>query len=715
MLKQLLNKLIYLHRFLLIPTLFIIFSVVILLLYRDVKKLTIQDFNNEQLILARTASKGISSYFKDSEADLSFLSKLQSIIDNTDEGKEILQEYFESHQDVISAITRIDSNGTILSTFPHTPSTIGNNIAYQKHVQLIIETHEPVISDVFMALQGYLSIAYHVPVFNEGNFAGTLAILIPLHELGELYLANLKTRGTGEAWLLSENGTEIYCTTGTHTGKKYIENTLHYPAADSLLNLISRDSNGIVKSIHNAESDGQSTVYNEQYITFYRTPLGNTYWTILISTREADIYNALKRFRNRSLIIFLILLLSVAFYFYSLVQVRNVLRQEKKRRQVEKNLVHSEEKFRKLFEDHIAVKLIFDLKTMAIIDANKAAVNFYGWSHAELCQMKIQQINTLPIEIIAEEVSRFQKEGQTHYEWKHRLKNGKIRDVEVLSSKINIDGRDVIHSVVHDITERKKAEKELIIAKELAEENNRLKTAFLHNISHEIRTPMNAIMGFSSLMVDSYNNKEQLQQFSEIINQSCNNLLKIIDDILDIAKIESGQLTLQNETFNLNKLFTELQIFFIEYQRNLEKENIQFSIENFTGNSTTIIADKGKLQQILINLISNAFKFTEKGKIEVGCKVVGQQIEFYVSDTGTGIPAEKQEAIFERFTQLHNEKKVVFGGTGLGLSIVKGLINLLGGKLWLKSVPEDVQNNQAGGTTFYFTLPYTPGEQDQQD
>jgi PAS domain S-box-containing protein len=199
---------------------------------------------------------------------------------------------------------------------------------------------------------------------------------------------------------------------------------------------------------------------------------------------------------------------------------------------------------------------------------------------------------------------------------------------------------------------------ELLKAKERAEESDRLKTSFLQNMSHEIRTPMNAIMGFSELLVQHYNNKEKLDRYSQIINQRCNDLLEIINDILDIAKIESGQLHINNEYCNINNLFEELSLFYSEFKSRVGKSDVNFKMVNQCKSTENIvITDKGKLKQILINLISNAFKFTDKGVIEAGCKYDSKgQLLFYVSDTGMGIPENKQQTIFERFIQLNQAK-----------------------------------------------------------
>ncbi len=288
--------------------------------------------------------------------------------------------------------------------------------------------------------------------------------------------------------------------------------------------------------------------------------------------------------------------------------------------------------------------------------------------------------------------------GTTELLYKHKNGNYVWIEISVINLLHNLDINGILGNY-HEITERKKAEIDLIAAKNKAEESDRLKTAFLQNISHEIRTPMNAIMGFSGLMPANFNNKEKLQSFADIINQRCNDLLSIITDILDVSKIESGQSTLKNEDCKINELFAELKLFFSDYQNRTNKKHI---VLNFIPlvDDVNIKIDKVKLKQILINLITNAFKFTDEGSIECGCVPINNKLQFYVKDTGIGIPEDKKDFVFERFAQIKNPKILNIGGTGLGLSIVKGLVNLLGGEVWLES-------ECYKGTTFYFTIKFT--------
>jgi hypothetical protein len=255
--------------------------------------------------------------------------------------------------------------------------------------------------------------------------------------------------------------------------------------------------------------------------------------------------------------------------------------------------------------------------------------------------------------------------------------------------------------VSRDISEIKKAEEELLIAKEQAEASDKLKSIFLANMSHEIRTPMNAIMGFSELLIDAEIDDVDRIQYVNIIQQSGNRLLQIIDDIVDLSKLEMNQLVVKKAKFNLADTINEsIDICkrgeLIKSKTNLEliaKHNPDIQRINLNSDIT-------RVQQILDNLINNAIKFSESGRVEVGYNLVEEEhrsfVEVYVKDDGIGIPKDRQNVIFERFRQ--GDEEHFIDGAGLGLSICKGLVELLGGNIRFES--------QLGeGSTFYFSLP----------
>jgi len=237
--------------------------------------------------------------------------------------------------------------------------------------------------------------------------------------------------------------------------------------------------------------------------------------------------------------------------------------------------------------------------------------------------------------------------------------------------------------------------------KEKAEKSDKLKSSFISNMSHEIRSPMTAILGFSSLMEESDLPEEKKNLFVSYINNSGNTLLQIINDIIDISKIEAQQLKLYLSECQLNLILLELKEVFEQHIAK-KKKKIQFIIPDAIASSElNIYIDPLRLKQVFFNLIDNSLKFTIEGAIEVGYTIKHDIIEFYVKDTGVGIPADKQDIIFERFGQADDVNFKNQKGTGLGLAISKNLIEIMGGKIWLES---EMQK----GSKFYFSLPYIP-------
>jgi PAS domain S-box-containing protein len=248
-----------------------------------------------------------------------------------------------------------------------------------------------------------------------------------------------------------------------------------------------------------------------------------------------------------------------------------------------------------------------------------------------------------------------------------------------------------------DITERKRRKKELIIAKKKAEESNRLKTAFLSNMSHEIRTPLNGILGFLEIIKDVNLSNEEQEEFINLIKRSGNRLIETINDIIEMSKIESGGITIHDKEVDLIEMM-QFQLNFFKPQAE-EKNLILKWNRNPEISHLALITDKYKVETILSNLLKNAIKFTEKGHIEFGVYNSGEYINFYVKDTGQGIPESRKNIIFDRFRQSEPYLARSHEGSGLGLAISKAYAELLGGEIWFK-------NNKEKGVTFFFSIPY---------
>ena len=281
-------------------------------------------------------------------------------------------------------------------------------------------------------------------------------------------------------------------------------------------------------------------------------------------------------------------------------------------------------------------------------------------------------------------------------EFQNRKKSGELYwESASISPVLNNEGK-ITHylAIREDITEQKKLTGELIKAKEQAEESDRLKSSFLANMSHEIRTPMNSIMGFASLMPEE-ESKELINQYANIIIQNAEQLVSLIDSIVIYSKLQTGLFAFNPKEFEVNTLLNDIQQ---SFNLPIFQKDVTLKFEHNFSAMSTIKSDYEKLRQIITNLITNAFKYTCKGEIIVGGNLKNGEYNFWVKDTGIGIPEKDADHIFDRFYRGSNVNEAIIRGTGLGLSIVKELVVMLGGKIW-------VESEVGKGSTFYFTIP----------
>jgi PAS domain S-box-containing protein len=280
-------------------------------------------------------------------------------------------------------------------------------------------------------------------------------------------------------------------------------------------------------------------------------------------------------------------------------------------------------------------------------------------------------------------------------------------------NKSIIKFKHIIETFAHQVAvalHRSQLEFELLQAKTRAEESDRLKTAFLANMSHEIRTPMNGILGFAEMLNDERLDKSERSKYLDIINNNGKILINIIDDIIDFAKIEAGQVKFINHDFSLNALLGQIYNSLLTDRLKREKSEVKLRLrKEFSDEASFINCDPNRLRQVMTNLVGNAIKFTNKGFIEFGYSLTSKkELQFYVSDTGIGIPPDKLVQIFDRFVQADNSRSRKYSGSGLGLAISKGFIELLGGKMWADS-------EVGKGSNFYFSIPYKPAKSKIQE
>ncbi len=383
-----------------------------------------------------------------------------------------------------------------------------------------------------------------------------------------------------------------------------------------------------------------------------------------------------------------------------LLSILSLVHNVTEHKKAEESLMASEKKFRSLAENTSDVIAIMDLQGK-ITYMSRMIEDETGYTKDEIEGTNIQKLLTPESYNVA--MNRLQKRlrGEninTPFEVGIVNKTGKVVPFELNTSDITENGEiQGIQLVARDITERKKAEAEIINARNKAEESDRLKSAFLANMSHEIRTPMNGIMGFAELLKDPHLSEEQQQQYIDIIEKGGERMLNIINDIVDISRIEAGLMDVMLEESDINE---QLEFTYSFFKPEVEAKGMQLVLSNILpAEQAKVVTDREKLFAVLTNLIKNAIKYSKEGTIEYGCRGNESYLEFFVKDTGIGIPKDRQQAIFSRFVQADIEDKAARQGAGLGLSISKAYVEMLGGNI-------RVESEEGKGSIFYFTIPY---------
>ncbi|MEI7501242.1 MAG: PAS domain S-box protein [Bacteroidota bacterium] len=403
-----------------------------------------------------------------------------------------------------------------------------------------------------------------------------------------------------------------------------------------------------------------------------------------------------------------------------IVRIEGTLADFTERVRMEEALQQSEEKYSKTFLTSPYAITITSAEDGKFIEINDAFTSISGFTREDAAADSSVGLKLwVDIEDRKRVVSALLEGSEVKdKEFQFRKKNSEIITCLFSAQIIHINDKPFVLSCINDITEHKLSElllknkseqieaqnkkykqlnEELFVSKERAEESDRLKSTFLANMSHEIRTPMNGILGFSELLQVPHLTGEEQQEYISMIERSGKRMLNIISDIVNISKIESGQMDSSISETNISQ---QIEFIYTFFNPAAEKKGIALLFKNtLTSKESIIKTDREKIYAIFTNLVGNAIKYTNEGFIEFGVEKKGDYLEFFVKDTGGGVPENQQEIIFERFRQGNDLITRPYEGTGLGLSISKAYVEMLGGKIWLES-------EFGKGSTFFFTLPY---------
>jgi two-component system, sensor histidine kinase and response regulator len=352
--------------------------------------------------------------------------------------------------------------------------------------------------------------------------------------------------------------------------------------------------------------------------------------------------------------------------------------------------------FRALVDQSSDAIEVVDPETLRYIDVNERACLDLGYRREELLSLSVFDIDPSAYKRRDAVREDLRTNGAAMFETVHRRKDGSTFPVEVALKRVVLD-RTYAVSTARDITQRNLALQQLQNAKEAAEAANRAKSEFLANMSHEIRTPMNGILGMTDLTLDTELTAEQ-REYLTLAKSSADSMLDLINDILDFSKIEAGKLELESIEFNLR---ATIEVTMKALGVRAHEKGLELNCRVEPELAESLVGDSSRLRQIIVNIVGNAIKFTERGEVTLDVRQESREAEstvvhFSVTDTGIGIPLDKQSTIFESFTQADGSTSRRFGGSGLGLTISRRLVEMLGGRLW-------VESNIGQGSTFHFT------------
>ncbi len=689
------------------------FVVALYAVYGGVRERTIQDMNAGQVVYARQAAAGIRDYINNVTSTLTILARFPEIIDLNTGGEKILSSYRQLAPGEIKGVTRVDARGKILCTVPDRES-IGKDISNQEHIRLALKTHRVVVSDVFIAVQGFRTVAVHVPVFRNGVYDGTLAFLLSFESIAKRYIDNIHIGGSGYAWAVSAEGKVISSPFPDQIGKDIRDAYKNSPELLAMAENMIGGEEGIT-TFHENGNSGTSVLKHAVYVP---VSLDNTFWSIAVATPEEEVVDSLSRLRTTLLLITAALLAIYAILMYVIVRFRIVISEQRKREAVDAALFESEERYKNLFEQNPAPMLIYELGSLQMLRVNDAFRQHYGFTSEDIATMRLTDLYPEdlkgPITELIKQLRGYRNVG----EWRHVKKDGSVIHIVACSNDMTYAGRKARVAVITDVTDRVIAEEkmrtlnihleqgvaertaELKIAKEKAESADQLKSAFLATMSHELRTPLNSIIGFTGiLLLDMAGplNDEQRKQL-RMVQTSAAHLLALINDVLDISKIEAGQLQVVLKNYDLRQSLEHV----ISSVRPLAQRKGLALKANISPEVHEFISDARRVEQVFLNLLNNAIKFTEHGSIAVDCRIIDGTLTTKFSDTGIGIKPEDMEHLFKPFRQVDSGITRSHEGTGLGLSICKRLVEKLGGTI-------AVESTFGSGSTFTVVLPVTQG------
>jgi PAS domain S-box-containing protein len=649
---------------------FLICSYALYSAYNEVKLKAIDQLNNQQLLLAKEASKGINNYFEERIADLSFFAKNTTVINYSERWKEILTTYYENHQDKIISLLRLDTHGSILFSLPSHPNLIGQEISFPADIHQEILSQEAGISDVFKSSHGHLAVAVHTPIFNRNKYQGALVMLLPVAAIAKEYLKDIKIGDDGYAWIMCRQGVELYCPVPGHIGQTVFDNCQEFPSILAMGHNMIKGKEG--KTTYSYDRiRGETVEVVTKHAVYLPIPLGKTFWSIVVATPESEVLTSLQHFRNHLLYIAFVLFVTVFLTSFLFVKAVIIIKEEEKRNQVEQALRASEAKYRLLVENAPIGIMHFDTNGV-VTDINEKFREIIGSSQEKIIGFNLLRQLQDDQMLAAVQASLEGRVG--YYEGNYVSVNaGKVTPARAIYNPVFSPEGNILGgvSIFEDITARKKAVDALRAS--LAE-----KVALLKEVHHRVKNNLQIVASLLRLQA----NRTPDQNVVDVLQDTRNRVhsMALLHEVL-YRSTDLGSVNFADYVEDLTK----------HLRRSCGPADGRIIVENSIV-PFSLPLDKSLtcgliINELVANALKHAFPGNRSGNITVTMEpAAGQQFVLSIQDNGIGLPADRD---------------VTKTSPTLGLRLVANLVGQLRGIL--AAVQPD-----GGGVLFRIIFPIPP-------
>ena len=714
-------------RYVIILVLFILVGYILLYLtYENVKREMIANLNARQMIHAKQAAIGIETFFHDRVAMLQYLAKNKHIVTLDASGKQMIRDFYLSHSDGISIITRIDSRGRILHPEPYDPQVIHRQVTQMDDFREVERTHQTVVSDVFTNRRGFKTIIVHVPVFKRGNFDGSLVMLLPFDFIAKRYVDDIRLGQNGYAWIISKQGIELSCPVPGHTGNSVFDNCRDFPDILDMAKKMTRGEQGVTTYQFNRirENVVSKTI---KHAVFMPIHMGNNVWSIVVATPEDEFLGDLQGFRNNLLLIAILLVVGMGFSFYMFFWSQILAKEIERRRKTEEILSVEHEKHISMLDGIPVPAFVID-RDRHVVLWNRSNALYTGRTKESVMGKRLDlrflnkgntchSLAELLLEMNDNEImQKYAHKGVKKSEILPGVieKTGTIwlqeeeRTMSIQAARIYNPRGEVVGAIQtgQDITLRKQAE----------EERKRLEFQLLQaqkmeavgtlagGIAHDFNNLLMGIQGYASLMLMGINERHPHYEKLRAIENQVQSGADLTRQLLGFAR--GGRYEVKPT--DLNELIGKTAAMF-----GRTKKEIRIH-EKYATDIWIVEADRGQMDQVLLNLFVNAWQampgggelFLETENVTLDASYItpyemkpGYYVKVSVTDTGVGMDEKTRQRIFDPFFTT----KEMGRGTGLGLASAYGIIKGHAGFI-------NVYSERGHGTTFNIYLPVSRRE-----